>query len=171
MAIYAIGDVQGCFIPLQRLLDKINFDTTGDTLWFAGDLVNRGPDSLESLRFVKSLGESAITVLGNHDIHLMALYYGLRPREKDPTLDQVLDAADAAELINWLQQQPLLHCSDDHVLVHAGLHPHWTLETAQSLAIELQQIISGINDDSTLCLLYTSPSPRDGLLSRMPSSA
>lgn len=154
MAIYAIGDVQGCFTPLQRLLDKINFDTAADTLWFAGDLVNRGPQSLQTLRFVKSLNDSAVTVLGNHDIHLLALYYGLRTREKDPTLEQVLDVSDAAELITWLQQQPLLHCRDNHVLVHAGLHPKWTLETAQALATELQQAISGLKNASMLASLY-----------------
>ena len=154
MATYVIGDVQGCFTPLQRLLDKINFDSSDDTLWFAGDLVNRGPESLQTLRFVKSLNDSAVTVLGNHDIHLLALYYGLRPRDKDPTLEQVLEASDADILITWLQRQPLLHCADNHILVHAGLHPQWTLETAQALATELQQILSSINHASSLAPLY-----------------
>ena len=159
MAIYAIGDIQGCFEPLRALLRKIDFQPDNDTLWFAGDLVNRGPDSLKSLRYVKSLGRSAVTVLGNHDIHLMALYYGLRSRDKDPTLEQVLDAPDIDELINWLQQQPILHVQDNFVLVHAGLHPHWSMDTAVQLADELHHHISQIHDKSTLASLY---GPTDG---------
>lgn len=159
MATYAIGDIQGCYEPLQLLLEKISYSPTSDTLWFAGDLVNRGPDSLKSLRFVKSLGDSAVTVLGNHDIHLLALYYGLRPRGKDPTLEQVLDAPDVDELIQWLQQQPLLHRQDNFVLVHAGLHPHWKIETAVQLADEVHQIISTLENESSLAPLY---GPGDG---------
>ncbi len=159
MATYAIGDVQGCFEPLQRLLEKLRFDPANDTLWFAGDLVNRGPQSLESLRFVKSLGQSAITVLGNHDIHLLALYYGLRPRGKDPTLEQVLDAPDVEELIVWLQQQPLLHQNESKVLVHAGLHPHWTIETATTLAREVEAILHKLDGKDALAPLY---GPTDG---------
>ena len=154
MATYAIGDIQGCFEPLQRLLEKLRFDPAEDTLWFAGDLVNRGPQSLDTLRFVKSLGKSAVTVLGNHDIHLFALYYGLRPLGKDPTLEQVLDAPDAQALIEWLQQQPMLHREGDNVMVHAGLHPHWTIETATSLARELEAILQSVNSKETLAPLY-----------------
>ncbi len=154
MATYVIGDIQGCFEPLQRLLDKLRFDPASDTLWFAGDLVNRGPDSLATLRYVRSLGNAAVTVLGNHDIHLMALYYGLRPRGKDPTLDQVLNAPDVAELIHWLQQHPLLHRQGEHVMVHAGLHPQWTIETAESLAAELESTLQSITNSDELAPLY-----------------
>lgn len=159
MATYAIGDIQGCFDPLRRLLDKINFDPGQDKLWFAGDLVNRGPESLKTLRYVKSLGKSAVTVLGNHDIHLLALHYGLRPRDKDPTLAHVLDASDVAELILWLQQQPFLHSADDFILVHAGLHPDWTIETAKTLAAELHAVIKNLDNTDTLSELY---GPSDG---------
>lgn len=154
MATYAIGDIQGCFEPLQRLLEKLRFDPANDTLWLAGDLVNRGPDSLATLRFVKALGESAITVLGNHDIHLLALYYGLRPRGKDPTLEQVLNAEDAEDLIHWLQQHPLLHQQGNHVMVHAGLHPQWTIETACLLARELEATLKTLTNKETLTPLY-----------------
>ena len=154
MAIYAIGDLQGCYEPLQLLLQKIDFNPASDSLWFAGDLVNRGPDSLKCLQFVKSLGESAVTVLGNHDIHLLALYYGLRPRDKDPTLEQVLEAPDVDELIHWLQQQPLLHVQDNFVLVHAGLHPRWPIETALQLADEIHQVVSTLEDKASLAPLY-----------------
>ena len=103
MATYAIGDIHGCYEPLCRLLDKINFDQAADRLWFTGDLVNRGPQSLETMRLVKSLGDSSVTVLGNHDIHLLALYYGVRKlKDKDNTLFQVLDAKESDELIMWL---------------------------------------------------------------------
>lgn len=154
MSTYAIGDVQGCYEPLQRLLDKINFDTAADTLWFAGDLVNRGPQSLETLRFVKSLGNNAVTVLGNHDIHLLALHYGLRAREKDPTLEQVLDAADANELISWLQTLPVMHTEHDYVLVHAGIHPQWSIELAASLAREIEAGLQLVNSSTGLAKLY-----------------
>lgn len=159
MATYAIGDVQGCFNALQRLLDKIQFEPATDILWFAGDLVNRGPDSLKTLQFVKSLGHSAITVLGNHDIHLMALYYGLRPRGKDPTLEHVLDSPDIDQLIFWLQQQPLLHIHKDFALVHAGLHPKWTIKTAIELAAELHELISNLDSQTALSAIY---GPSDG---------
>ncbi len=154
MTTYAIGDIQGCFEALQRLLDKLKFDPAADTLWFAGDLVNRGPQSLQTLRFVKSLGTAAITVLGNHDIHLLALYYGLRTREKDPTLNQVLDAPDADDLIHWLQGLPLMHQQHGYILVHAGLHPHWDIATAQTLATEVSASLKACRDKDALSVLY-----------------
>ena len=125
MSIYAIGDIQGCFDDLLRLLDKIKFDDQSDKLWFAGDLVNRGPKSLETLRFVKSLNKSALTVLGNHDLHLLATAYKQRiPRKKD-SLDQILQAPDRDELLYWLRHQPLFHYNGDFCLLHAGLPPQW----------------------------------------------
>lgn len=153
---YAIGDIHGCFNDLQRLLEKIRFDQAGDRLWFTGDLVNRGPESLKTLRYVRSLGSAAITVLGNHDLHLLALYYGLRPRGKDPTLEHLLNAPDIDELITWLQQQPILHTEDGFVLVHAGLHPDWTIDTARLLAAELDKAISRVHDKATLSTIYGS---------------
>ncbi|MEM7256388.1 MAG: symmetrical bis(5'-nucleosyl)-tetraphosphatase [Pseudomonadota bacterium] len=154
MTTYAIGDIQGCFEPLERLIEQLQFDVNNDQLWFAGDLVNRGPDSLATLRFVKSLGSAAVTVLGNHDIHLLALYYGLRPRDKDPTLTQVLDAPDADELIHWLQQQPLMHTAHNFALVHAGIHPQWSIATANALADELHNSIAAVDSAETLAALY-----------------
>lgn len=141
MAIYAIGDVQGCCDELERLLELIRFDPTTDRLWFAGDLVNRGPRSLDALRLVRSLGESAVTVLGNHDLHLLAV--ALSPREKvksKDTIDDILAAPDREELLDWLRHRPMLH--HDAVLgrtmVHAGLVPQWDLRTASSCARELE---------------------------------
>ena len=154
MTTYAIGDIQGCFEPLQRLLDKIRFDPCEDQLWFAGDLVNRGPDSLATLRFVRSLNDAAITVLGNHDIHLLALYYGVRPVGKDPTLTQVLEAPDADELIDWLQRRPLLHLHDGFALVHAGIHPQWNIATAQVLAEEVEAKLAAARSAEALNALY-----------------
>lgn len=138
MSTYVIGDVQGCYDELQQLLDRISFDPADDTLWFVGDLVNRGTGSLQTLRFVKSLGNSAVTVLGNHDLHLLALYCGVRPTGKDPTLEPVLNAPDSHALIQWLLQQPLLHREDNLVMVHAGLHRDWSIETAVCLAREIE---------------------------------
>ena len=135
MSIYAIGDIQGCFDDLLRLLDTISFNENTDQLWFAGDLVNRGPKSLETLRFVKSLGSSAITVLGNHDMHLLAASCLQKIANKKDALSQVLDAPDRDELIHWLRHRPLFHYNDDFCLVHAGLPPQWDLKKTKKMAI------------------------------------
>ncbi len=145
MAIYAIGDVQGCYDELQRLLDKIRFDPSSDRLWFAGDLVNRGPDSLQVLRFVKSLGSSAQTVLGNHDLHLLALSQGNRSHARHGTLREIIEAPDGAELIEWLRRSPLMlhHEKKGYSLIHAGLPPQWDLQTATACARELEETLRG----------------------------
>ena len=143
MATYAIGDVQGCLGPLQALLDAIEFNPAKDTLWFAGDLVNRGPQSLATLRFVQSLGKTAIVVLGNHDLHLLALAYGVTsPRNKD-TLREILSAPDSDELLHWLRQQKLMHASEDnrYLLSHAGLPPIWNSTQALGYAAEVESLL------------------------------
>jgi bis(5'-nucleosyl)-tetraphosphatase (symmetrical) len=129
MAIYAIGDIQGCYDPFRRLLDELEFDTGKDTLWLTGDIVNRGPKSLKTLRFVRSLGDSAITVLGNHDLHLLALSVGkIRYGQRFETLDSILKASDCDELMDWLRHRPLAHYDKSlgTLLVHAGVHPRWS---------------------------------------------
>lgn len=145
MAIYAIGDVQGCYDDLQRLLDTVKFNPSNDKLWFAGDLVNRGPDSLKVLRFVKSLGDRAITVLGNHDLHLLALSQGNRIHYKHGALESVLQAPDHIELIEWLRHQPVMyyHKKNGYSLVHAGLPPQWDIPSALDYARELEEILQG----------------------------
>ena len=145
MAIYAIGDIQGCYDELCRLLDKIVFDPRQDQLWFCGDLVNRGPQSLKTLQFVKSLGDAATVVLGNHDLHLLALHHEVRKIRDTGSLEQVLNSADRDELMDWLQQRPLLHHdkSQKAVLVHAGIHPDWNLATAKNLAAEVETRLRG----------------------------
>ena len=145
MAVYAIGDIQGCYDELMALLEKIEFNPDKDKLWFAGDLVNRGPKSLEVLRFVKSLGERAVTVLGNHDLHLLALSQGNRSHYKHGTLDKILHAPDRDDLIDWLRHRPLMHHSDKrgYSLIHAGLPPQWDLDTAKACARELEQTLRG----------------------------
>jgi len=143
MAIYAVGDVQGCFEPLTALLEKINFDVNRDQLWFTGDLVNRGPDSLAVLRFVRGLGNSAITVLGNHDLHLLALASGHTKQKRRDTLKNILAADDRDELLDWLRTRPLLHRDArlGYTMVHAGLVPQWSLEQAQQLAAEVEKML------------------------------
>jgi len=144
MATYAIGDIQGCFDSLQQLLAKCAFDPARDRLWLVGDLVNRGPRSLETLRFVKSLGEAALTVLGNHDLYLlMVAEGGAKTRGKDDTLQPILDAPDCAELLDWLRRQPLCHVEDDYCLVHAGLLPQWSIKKARKLAREVEAALQG----------------------------
>jgi bis(5'-nucleosyl)-tetraphosphatase (symmetrical) len=146
MAVYAIGDVQGCYEQLQRLLDQISFDPAKDKLWFAGDLVNRGPDSLKVLRFVKQLGERAICVLGNHDLHLLAISEQV-DKHKDPnnSLEQILTAPDRDELLHWLRHRPVMHHSAkrNFSMVHAGLPPQWDLATALQCAAELEAVLRG----------------------------
>ncbi len=141
MSIYAIGDIQGCFDDLLRLLDAIAFDKTTDQLWFAGDLVNRGPKSLETLRFVKSLGSSAVTVLGNHDMHLLAASCMERATNKKDALNQVLESPDRQELIDWLRCQPLFHYNENFCLVHAGLPPQWDFKKTQKMALIAEQAL------------------------------
>lgn len=141
MAVYAIGDLQGCYDPLARLLERLRFDPAADHLWFAGDLVNRGPQSLACLRFVRSLGPAAITVLGNHDLHLVAVHEGYRdyhPR-KDSFRD-VLEAPDRGELVDWLRHRPLLHSDAalNWTLIHAGLPPQWSVDDAAARAHEVE---------------------------------
>ena len=146
MTIYAIGDIQGCYKDLTNLLEKVNFNALTDKLWFVGDLVNRGPDSLGTLRFIKGLGENAQVVLGNHDLHLLAIYHGIK-KNKDSSVQEILDAPDCDELINWLRKQPLLFhdTQTNFVMVHAGIYPHWSLEQAKSYANELESVLSSDN--------------------------
>jgi bis(5'-nucleosyl)-tetraphosphatase (symmetrical) len=141
MAVYAIGDIQGCHLELLRLLERLRFDPAADRLWLTGDLVNRGPDSLAVLRFVQSLGEAATTVLGNHDLHLLAVAAGLRPLKRgDEGLEPVLAAPDCDALLDWLARQPLLHRDEalGWTMIHAGLPPQWDLDTAAACAREVE---------------------------------
>lgn len=145
MARYAIGDVQGCYRPLMRLLDLVGFDPAADQLWFTGDLVNRGPDSLSVLRFVKELGSAGVTVLGNHDIHLICRAEGISEPKVRDSLDDVLGAGDCDSLINWLRHLPLVHREDGYVLSHAGFLPLWTTAEAVELAREVESQMCGVD--------------------------
>lgn len=143
MATYGVGDVQGCFLTLRRLVERIRFDPAIDRLWLVGDLVNRGPRSLEVLRWVRDLGDRATVVLGNHDLHLLARGEGVcAPRPLD-TLDDVLVADDGPALLEWLRTRPLLHREDPYVLVHAGLLPAWSVDEAERLAREAEGVLRG----------------------------
>jgi bis(5'-nucleosyl)-tetraphosphatase (symmetrical) len=144
MARYAIGDLQGCCDELKALLAKINFSADRDELWFVGDLVNRGPKSLETLRFVRGLGSSATVVLGNHDLHLLALAFGSKRKPKDgDTLHAVLEASDRDQLLEWLLGRPLAVFDEPRgdFLVHAGLVPEWTPRAAAKLAREVEAVL------------------------------
>ncbi|OGA19630.1 MAG: bis(5'-nucleosyl)-tetraphosphatase (symmetrical) [Betaproteobacteria bacterium RIFCSPLOWO2_02_FULL_63_19] len=156
MATYAIGDVQGCYVELRALLEEIRYDERCDRLWFVGDLVNRGPDSLRTLRFVKRLGDRAVTVLGNHDLHLIALACGHGRIRDDDTLNNVLEAPDCGELIDWMRTLPLLHVADRHVMVHAGLLPQWSIAKAQLLAREVEDRLRGPRYREFLDSMYGS---------------
>ena len=165
MATYAIGDVQGCFEELTALLGVIGFDRNNDRLWFVGDLVNRGPASLATLRFVRDLGERATTTLGNHDLHLLALAHGFVRRRLDDTLEEVLAAPDRDSLLDWLRHRPMLHVEANYVLVHAGLLPQWDIATAKALAGEVEAELRGARHRGFLEQLYGSRPDRwsDGL--------
>ncbi len=154
MAIYAVGDVQGCCAELVHMLETVRFDAAVDRLWLVGDLVNRGPDSLAVLRLVKSLGDSAITVLGNHDLHLLAVAEGVAELNSNDTLDEILTAPDRDELLHWLRDQRLLYAQDGYVLVHAGLLPQWSVKQAVSLAHEVEQALRGDDYAVFLARMY-----------------
>ncbi len=149
MAVYAIGDVQGCFDELIRLLEAVQFDAGQDQLWFAGDIVNRGPKSLATLRFIRELGEdSAKVVLGNHDLHMLAQAAGIgEHRHQLDTIEPVLTAADQEELVYWLRNQPLFYHDSalQFSMVHAGLPPEWSIEEALSLASEVEAVLQSDN--------------------------
>ena len=145
MAVYAIGDIQGCHDPLRRLLDLLRFDPAADTLWLVGDLVNRGPRSVEVLRLLHGLSERVVAVLGNHDLTLLAVAAGrVKPKRKD-TFHSILDAPDRAELLDWLRRCPLLHHDPalGFTMVHAGLPPQWDLALAQRCAAEVEGVLRG----------------------------
>ena len=154
MATYAVGDIQGCCIELEQLLKLMQFDPQTDKLWLVGDLVNRGPDSLGVLRLVKSLGEAAITVLGNHDLHLLAVAEGVAQLHSSDTLEQILNAPDRHDLLAWLQRQRLLHVENGFVLVHAGLLPGWSVAQAQLLAREVEVALRGEHYQQFLARMY-----------------
>jgi len=143
MAIYAIGDIQGCFDELIKLVEKIGFNPNSDHLWFVGDLVNRGPKSLETLRWVKSLENRAITILGNHDLHLLAIYAGIKKIDNNNSLYPVLQADDVDELMDWLRHRPLMHFDSNLniALVHAGLVPQWGIKDALTHAKEVEEVL------------------------------
>jgi bis(5'-nucleosyl)-tetraphosphatase (symmetrical) len=156
MATYAIGDVQGCYDELRRLLAGVRFDEARDYLWFVGDLVNRGPKSRDVLRFVSELGERAVAVLGNHDLHLVSQHAGLERTRGDDSFADVLDAPDAAQLVGWLRARPLLHLQGDYAMVHAGLLPQWSLPRAAELAGEVEEVLQGKDYRAFLANMYGS---------------
>lgn len=156
MAIYAIGDIQGCYDKLRRLLDHLRFDPSRDRLWFVGDLVNRGPDSLATLRFVRDLEDCAVVVLGNHDLHLLALSTGNAKETNKSNLDAVLGAPDRDELVHWLRNRPLMYYDrqKDFALLHAGLPPQWDLVDALSCAREVETVLRGPDYADYLGAMY-----------------
>ena len=155
MSTYAIGDVQGCFDELQALLAKIRFGER-DRLWFVGDLVNRGPKSLQVLRFVRELGERAVAVLGNHDLHLVTQHEGFERPRADDTFHDVLAAPDRSELVDWLRARPMMHLAGGYAMVHAGLLPQWSVDQAVQLAREVERALVGPGYREFLAKMYGS---------------
>jgi len=155
MPAYAVGDVQGCLGPLRALLDRVGF-APGDRLWLVGDLVNRGEHSVEVLRLVRDLGERAVTVLGNHDLHLLAVAAGVRKRRRKDTFGDVLEAPDRDDLLDWLRRRPLLHRdrSAGWTMVHAGLPPQWSLDDAEARAAEVEAVLRGPDPGRLLRTMY-----------------
>lgn len=156
MSLYIVGDVQGCFNELQALLKKVNFDAKNDQLYLAGDIVARGKQSLETLRFVKSLGNSAKMVLGNHDLHLLAIHAKLKKTKKNDFLDNILTAPDCNELMAWLAQQPLLIKlpNENAYMSHAGISPQWTIEQAVENAAFAQDLLRSSQRAAWLTAMY-----------------
>lgn len=160
MATYAIGDVQGCYAELRALLARVGFDPGRDRLWLVGDLVNRGPQSLEVLRFVRALGDAAVVVLGNHDLHLVAQHEGIERKRPDDTFTDVLAAPDAAPLVDWLRARPLMHVEGAWAMVHAGLLPQWSVDRAAALAREVEAALRATGYREFLQNMYGSKPER-----------
>ena len=156
MSTYAIGDVQGCYDELRTLLDRIGFDDRRDRLWFVGDLVNRGPQSLETLRFIRGLGSSAVAVLGNHDLHLVMVAAGQGRQSDEDTLTPILQAPDRDGLLDWLRACPLMHVEGGHAMVHAGLLPHWSVARALQLADEVHAALMAADYTDFLAHMWGS---------------
>ncbi|QUX90856.1 diadenosine tetraphosphatase [Marinomonas sp. A3A] len=156
MATYVIGDLQGCLTPLIQLLEQINYHPEQDKLWFAGDLINRGEESLETLRFIKSLGNNATIVLGNHDLHLLAVSHGYGKLKRGDTLAEILTAGDRDDLMDWLRHQPLFHYDEqlNTVMTHAGIPPCWDLKKAQTLAKEVEDKLKSDSVDDFFATMY-----------------
>ena len=154
MSTYVIGDLQGCLEPLQRLLETCGFSRRADRLWFVGDMVNRGPDSLGVLRFIRDLGDQAVCVLGNHDLHLLVAAGGHSPLHSGDTFQDVLDAPDREPLLEWLRHRSLFHVEDGWAMVHAGLMPQWTVPRARELAAEAEALLRSDRCDGFLRTMY-----------------
>jgi bis(5'-nucleosyl)-tetraphosphatase (symmetrical) len=165
MVTYAIGDIQGCERTLQRLLAHLRLDESADELWLVGDLVNRGPRSLAVLRWARAqadrMGARFACVLGNHELHLLAHAAGLEKPRKGDTLDEVLAAPDRDELLDWLRHRPLLHRRGPHVLVHAGLHPQWSIPRAVELADEVHHALAAPDGGRAALAAITEGRSRD----------
>lgn len=156
MAVYAIGDVQGCYKSLRKLIRITGFKSAKDQLWFCGDLVNRGPQSADVLRYIMDLGDSAVCVLGNHDLNLLAVANGCRETKAYDTLEEVLNAADSVEMLDWLRNRPFFHRADEYraCMVHAGIYPAWSIKKAETLAKEVQRVLRKGDYKSFLKKMY-----------------
>jgi bis(5'-nucleosyl)-tetraphosphatase (symmetrical) len=154
MAIYAIGDIQGCYQSLMALLARLRFDAKRDKLWLVGDLINRGSGSLEVLRWCYQHQQSIKTVLGNHDLHALAVAHGLKPAHRGDTLQAIIDAPDASELLAWLRHQPLMFVENEYAMVHAGLLPQWTIKQALGLASEVEMALQTDNHMDFFAKMY-----------------
>jgi bis(5'-nucleosyl)-tetraphosphatase (symmetrical) len=154
MSTYAIGDIQGCYDEFLELLARISFNPAKDTVWLVGDLVSRGPKSLETLRHVRSLGDAAITVLGNHDLNLLAVAAGVRKPHRSDAVEDVLGAPDRDELMAWLRTRKMMHTDGDYAMVHAGLLPQWSVSRARELAEEVEAALTGPSHVEFLTRMY-----------------
>lgn len=165
MATYAIGDLQGCFFSFQDLLKKIQFNPVHDRLWFVGDLINRGPGSLDVMRWMLEHQSSVVTVLGNHDLHTLVVAEGFVSAHRSDTIQSLLDAPDAPELLRWLRHQPLVHFEHGYLMVHAGLLPEWTVDQAMALGAEVHLALQAPNYREFLQHMYGNDPKRwdDGL--------
>jgi bis(5'-nucleosyl)-tetraphosphatase (symmetrical) len=156
MAVYAIGDVQGCVLPLEELLEKLNFDSARDKLWLTGDLVNRGPDSLNTIRLVRKLDQSVISVLGNHDLHFLAVAEGIRCTRAGDTFEQLQNASDLEEIVYWMRHLPMVHCDKalKTIMTHAGVYPGWNRKQLISNAQLVEKELRGDNYRKFLKQMY-----------------